>query len=100
MEERSTSACLCPVNLKPSRPCLNSGKQCVVREVAVAHRALMIGMAKHPTDREQVDPRVDHKRRGAVAKVVKPEIAQSSFAPGSVPRMLDVREGLPGLWIG
>ena len=44
-----------------SRPSLDRREKRFVGQVAVPHRALVIGVAQHLADGVQIDARVDHK---------------------------------------
>ncbi len=61
-----------PLGAQLRRPRFDRGQQRLVGQVAVAGRALVVGVTEHLADGEQVDAGVDHERRRGMAQVMNP----------------------------
>ncbi len=64
-----------PLGAQLRRTRFDGGQQRLVGQMAVARRALVIGMPENFPDREQVDAGVDHKGRRAVPQVMQVKVA-------------------------
>ena len=83
-----------------SRPRLDRGQQRLVGQVAVAGRALVIGVPENLPDGEQIDAGIDHERRRRMAQIVDAQVAQPRVVPGLLPAVLYADEGLTGVEVG
>ncbi len=68
--------------------------------MAITSRAFVIGVTKYFADGEQIDAGVDHERRGGVAQVMDPQIAQAGILPCPLPTVFDADEGQAGVQVG